>query len=151
MTHLTLLFDAKCGFCVTCRNWLDRQPKFVEMDFVASHSAESARRFPGLEAPGEAEELVVVADTGEVWRGAKAWLMSLWALAEYREWAERLATPALMPLARALFAVVGSQRKRLSGWLGLKPEDAVVEELRKMCVPRCAAEAGIPLAVRREA
>lgn len=146
MTHLTLLYDAKCGFCVTCRHWLGAQPKFVDMDFVPARSAESAKRFPGLERADQPEELTVVADTGEVWKGTKAWLMSLWALVEYREWAERLASPALMPLARGLFAVVGSQRKRLSGLLGLKGEDEVIEELRKVHVPGCAADDGIPMA-----
>ncbi|MEK7469068.1 MAG: DCC1-like thiol-disulfide oxidoreductase family protein [Planctomycetota bacterium] len=146
MTRLTLLYDAKCGFCVTCRHWLGLQPKFVEVDFVPARSAASAKQFPGLELPEQPEELTVVADTGEVWKGTKAWLISLWALVEYREWAERLSTPALMPLARGLFAVVGSQRKRLSGLLGLKAEDDVIEELRNVHVPRCTSDDGIPMA-----
>ena len=145
MNRLTLLYDARCGFCVTCRHWLGEQPKFIEMDFVPARSAESARRFPGLENPDEPEELVVVADTGEIWKGTKAWLMSLWALVEYREWAERLSSPALMPLARGLFAMVGSQRKKISGLLGLKGEEEVIEELGRVHVPRCAGD-GIPMA-----
>ena len=39
MNRLTLLYDAKCGFCVTCRHWLGQQPKFLEMDFVPARSA----------------------------------------------------------------------------------------------------------------
>jgi len=151
MNRITILYDASCGFCVTCRNWLSFQPKFVEMDFVPARSAESAKRFPGLELSDQPEELTAVADTGEVWKGTKAWLMSLWALVEYREWAERLSSPALMPLARGLFAIVGSQRRRLSGLLGLRAEEDVIAELRTFVVPRCAAEDGIPLAQVAEA
>ena len=143
MKRLTVLYDARCGFCVTCRQWLARQPKFVEMEFVPCRSAESARRLPGLERAGEAEELVVVSDDGEVWRGARAWIVSLWALEEYREWSLRLAVPAFMPLARGLFALVGSQRRRLSGWLGLRAEESVLEELQAMAAPRCAGLAEV--------
>ena len=137
MKRLTVLYDARCGFCVTCRQWLARQPKYVGMEFVPCRSAESARRFPGLEQAGEAEELQVVSDEGEVWRGAKAWIVALWALEDYREWSLRLAAPGLMPLARGLFALVGSQRRRLSGWLGLRAEESVLEELQAMAAPKC--------------
>ena len=145
MKRLTILYDSQCGFCVTCRQWLARQPKFVDIDFVPARSAESARAFPGLEGD-VAEELIAVSDEGEVWKGSKAWIMALWALAEYREWALTLSSPALMPLARADFAVVGSQRRRLSGWLGLKAEEEVVDDLKKMCVPRCATDGEVPFA-----
>ena len=52
------------------------------------------------------DELVVVADTGEVWSGDTAWLMVLWALVEYRDWSYRLADPLLLPTARSFFARV---------------------------------------------
>ena len=48
--------------------------------------------------PSGRDDLVVIAYTGEMWAGDSAWLMVLWALAEYRGWAH---TPALEPPAAA--------------------------------------------------
>ena len=138
MNKLTVLYDAECGFCVRCRWWLVHQPKFVEMDFCPAGSAEAQRRFPELSAPGAVEELLVVDDEGGVYRGAQAWLMCLWALVEFREYAEWLSQPALLPLARGAFAMVSSSRKKISEWLGLEPEAEMIEEMRRADPPRCA-------------
>ena len=56
------------------------------------------------------DDLVVVADSGEVWAGDSAWLMVLWALADYRQWSYRLASPMLLPTARTLFAKLSEYR-----------------------------------------
>jgi predicted DCC family thiol-disulfide oxidoreductase YuxK len=141
MNKLTVLYDAACGFCVRCRWWLINQPKYVEMDFCPSGSAEALERFPELSSPGTVEELLVVDDEGGVYRGTQAWLMCLWALVEYREYADWLSNPALMPLARGAFAMVSSNRKNISGWLGLEPETQMLEELRQAEPPRCAGPA----------
>lgn len=140
MDKLTVLYDSACGFCVKCRWWLIHQPKFVEMDFVPAGSPEAAEKFPGLGAPGVVDELVVVDDEGGVYRGAHAWLMCLWALAEYREWSEWLSAPGMLPLARGAFAMVSSNRKTISSLLGLSPEqeEGLVDEIRKVEPPRCA-------------
>ena len=138
MNQLTVLYDAYCGFCVRCRWCLVHQPKFVEMDFCPAGSAEAQRRFPELSAPGAVDELLVVDDEGGVYRGAQAWLMCLWALVEFREYADWLSQPALLPLARGAFAMVSSSRKKISQWLGLKPEAEMIEELRQAEPPRCA-------------
>jgi predicted DCC family thiol-disulfide oxidoreductase YuxK len=141
MNKLTVLYDAACGFCVRCRWWLINQPKYVEMDFCPSGSPEALERFPELSSPGTVEELLVVDDEGGVYRGTQAWLMCLWALVEYREYADWLSQPALMPLARGAFAMVSSNRKNISGWLGLEPETQMLEELRQAEPPRCAGPA----------
>src|SRR5262245_5538721 len=141
MNKLTVLYDANCGFCVRCRWWLINQPKYVEMDFCPAGSPEALERFPELAAAGTVDELLVVDDEGGVYRGTQAWLMCLWALVEYRETADWLSQPALMPLARGAFAMVSSNRKTLSGWLGLEPETQMLEELRQAEPPRCAGPA----------
>lgn len=138
MNKLTVLYDADCGFCIRCRWWMLHQPKFVELEFLPAGGPDAAQRFPELAAPGAVEELIVVDDEGGVYRGAHAWLMCLWALVEYREWSDWLAAPALLPLARGAFALVSSNRKKLSAWLGLAPEGEVIEEIRHAEPPRCA-------------
>jgi len=77
-----------------------RQPAFVPLIFVALQSNEAQRRFPGVDALKPGEQLLVISDQGAVYRGADAWIMCLWALENYREHAQRLAHPVLLPLAR---------------------------------------------------
>jgi hypothetical protein len=73
-------------------------------------------------AAGDRDELKVRADSGEMWTGDNAWLMVLWALANYRAWSYRLAGPLLRPLARGIIANVSAWRGSLSCSLRLKPE-----------------------------
>jgi hypothetical protein len=109
MTRLTLFYDARCGLCCALREWIGRQPALIPVDCRPSS--------------GASDDLVVVADTGERWSGDSAWLMVLWALADYRHWAYRLASPALLPTARRMFATLSAYRGSLSCHLGLEPED----------------------------
>jgi predicted DCC family thiol-disulfide oxidoreductase YuxK len=139
MRKLTVLFDAGCGFCRRCRWWLERQPRYLEMEFVPAGSSEAARRFPGLEPPGDVEELVVVDDEGGVYRNGEAFVMCLYALENYREWSELLAQPSLLPLARAAFEALSDHRRRLSRWLGLETPEGVVESLSASAPVECPA------------
>lgn len=108
MTRLTLFYDARCGLCCALRDWIGRQRQLVPLDCRPKPDAQ--------------EELVIVADSGEMWSGDGAWLMVLWALAEYRHWAYRLASPALLPAARQLFAQISAYRGEISCHLGLTPQ-----------------------------
>ena len=141
VTRLWVLYDPSCGFCVRCARWLAEQHVFVPLTCLALDSAQIARRFPTLPAP-DREELTVVDSAGGVYRGAKAWLMALWALQEYRAWSLRLARPGLLPLARNAFELVSSNRHVLSRMLRLKGEreiaDALTKTLGPADRPRCA-------------
>jgi predicted DCC family thiol-disulfide oxidoreductase YuxK len=107
MTTLTVYYDDRCGLCCAVRDWIAQQRQLVPLACVPK-----ARQDGG-------DELVVAADTGECWSGDTAWLMVLWALAEYRSWSYRLATPALLPTARAAFALISKYRGSLSCAVGL--------------------------------
>jgi predicted DCC family thiol-disulfide oxidoreductase YuxK len=140
VTRLTVFYDARCGLCCAVRSWLSRQPQLIPLDCrPKSARGRGERPFDSLRSlrvvPSEvdgreqgekpamdADELVVVADSGEVWSGDSAWLMVLWALTEYRQWSYRLASPLLLPTARTLFATLSEYRGSLSCRLGLKPE-----------------------------
>jgi predicted DCC family thiol-disulfide oxidoreductase YuxK len=116
---LTVLYDGRCALCRRARTWLAAQPKYVSMAFVDAGSEEARRRFPSLEAGATLEELTVVGRRGEVYRGAKAWLMCLWALKRYRSAALRLSAPGMQPMARRLVAWVSRNRFRIgaaAGW-----------------------------------
>jgi len=107
MTRLTMNYDARCGLCCAVRDWVARQRQFLPIDCRASKTA---------------DEIVIEADSGEVWRGDAAWLIVLWALADYRHWSYRLASPALLPTSRRLFATLSAYRGPISCRLGLEPE-----------------------------
>lgn len=135
---LTVLYDSSCGFCVSCRRWIEHQPAYVSLRFIASQSARAASLFPELTQGDAREELVVVTDEGDVYRGASAWIMCLWALQEYREWALRLSAPALLPFARQAFELLSRNRKGISCRLGLLLEPELFEKLRGAAAPTCS-------------
>ncbi|MFI1045685.1 thiol-disulfide oxidoreductase DCC family protein [Streptomyces griseoruber] len=119
--RLTVLYDADCALCAFVRDWLVRQPQLVPVEPVAAGSAEAAARFPGLDHRATLEEITVVGDGGQVYRGAAAWIVTLWALREHRPLAHRLSTPAGARLAKgAVLAAAkwrGARRKE-TGWGG---------------------------------
>jgi predicted DCC family thiol-disulfide oxidoreductase YuxK len=137
MQRLYVLYDGRCGLCRVARQWLERQETLVELEFLAAGSFEAARLFPTLADTDRPEELIVVSEEGGVYRGGHAWIMCLYALEDYREWAEWLSSPALLPLARQGFAMLSEHRGRISRWLGLASEHEVVEALGRVVAPAC--------------
>ncbi|MDR3619468.1 MAG: DUF393 domain-containing protein [Paludisphaera borealis] len=139
MEKLYVLYDADCGLCSWARRWIIQQPAFLPLRFIPAGSDTAARLFPGLSRPDEPkQELVVVGDDGAVYRNENAWIMCLYALEEYREWAVRLAHPLLRPLAREGFALLSRQRPRISRWLSLASEVEIADTLRHVHAPSCA-------------
>ncbi len=141
MRRLTVLYDSKCGFCVRCRHWIDRQEKMLGLELLPATAEQVRRRFPTLRHADPPEELVVIDDEGGVYRGADAWIMCLYALADYREWSQRVATPALRPLARSAFEWISTHRRSISRQLGLSAEQDVVAVLQPLRPTPCVLEA----------
>jgi predicted DCC family thiol-disulfide oxidoreductase YuxK len=135
--RLSILYDGSCGFCIRVKDWIGRQAPLVPVDFVASGSAEAVDKFRQVPAG----ELAVVADTGEVWLGNRAWIVCLWALRDYRDLAVRLSSPFLLLMAREAFALVSSQRSALSAMLPPPSDRELEQQLRKVVAPRCQTEA----------
>ena len=126
MKRLYVLFDQECGLCLACGRWLARQEAFIELAFIPLQSPDIPRRFPGLrEWPGLdlREKLVVVSDEGAVYQGQYAWIMCLFALRDYREWAQRLADPALLPFAKQVCELVSRNRLAITQFLHLPVGD----------------------------
>ena len=119
MKTLHVLYDAECGLCRACREWLEAQPQYVRLEFHAAQAPETARRFPGLGAPRPAE-LVAVDERGRFYRGERAWVIVLWALKEYRGLADTLASPLLMPIARRVISAVSERRHGISKLLQIR-------------------------------
>jgi len=109
---LTVLFDPHCALCRRSRGWMLRQESYVELRFVACSGEEARLRYGDI--PWLGDELVVVADTGDVWIGPAAFLTCLWALVAWREWSYGLSGPAFAPLAERFFEALSSRRKGLA-------------------------------------
>ncbi|HET8644304.1 MAG TPA: DUF393 domain-containing protein [Vicinamibacteria bacterium] len=143
MERLTVLYDSGCGLCVRAREWLSRQAALLPLEFVPAASAQARRRFPGLEHKDPPEELVVVDDEGGVYRNDEAWIMTLYALEEYRGWSLRLASPGLRPVARAAFEWLSRHRGGLSRLLSLS-DDAIDARVRPYRASSCARPGAAP-------
>lgn len=114
MNKLTILYDADCALCQQCRAFLAREPAYIALEFLPLQTPDLATRFPGFADLHPEREIIVIADTGEVWQGGAAWITCLYALRNYREWSYRLATPTLLPLAKRLVAAISRNRHFLS-------------------------------------
>lgn len=112
---LTVLYDADCSLCRSARAWLERQPVHVPLRFVPAGSAHAVRLFPALDQRQALRDITVVDDRGKVYRGAKAWVVCLWATREHRERSRTLAKPALWPLAKRFVTWVSTHREGLAG------------------------------------
>ncbi|MEU4092767.1 DCC1-like thiol-disulfide oxidoreductase family protein [Streptomyces sp. NPDC026673] len=112
--RLTVLYDPDCSLCSFVRGWLARQRQIVPLDLVPVGSEEARRRFPELDHATTLREITVIGDSGQIYRDDAAWLVCLWALAEYRPMAHRLSTRAGAPVARA--AVLAAARFREAQW-----------------------------------
>jgi len=116
---LTVLYDSSCALCRKARSWLQDQPKYVEMEFVPADSLVARRLFPDLDHASTLQDLTVIGSGGELYRGAKAWVMCLWALKKYRSAALRMSEPEMLPVARRLIAWVSRNRFEIgeaAGW-----------------------------------
>jgi predicted DCC family thiol-disulfide oxidoreductase YuxK len=114
MNALTVLYDPTCGLCRRAHEWLALQQKLVEMSFVPCNSEEARKRYPALNHSLTQQDLTVIGDRGAVYYGPKAWLMVLWALTRYREWAYRLSTPELLPTTKRVVSAISQNRYQIS-------------------------------------
>jgi hypothetical protein len=95
--------------------------------------------FPGLEKLAGSNDLVVVSDLGEVYLNNHAWIMCLYALEEYRDWALRLASPLLLPLARQAFETLSKNRQTISRWISARSsEKDIAAELGRAELNSCS-------------
>lgn len=112
--RLTVLYDAQCPLCAFVRDWLTGQRQLVPLDTVPAGSPEARHRFPALDHAATLEEITVVGDGGQIYRGPGAWIACLWALAEHRPLAYRLSTPSGLRVARG--AVLAAAKYRGARW-----------------------------------
>ncbi|MFJ8160689.1 thiol-disulfide oxidoreductase DCC family protein [Streptomyces sp. NPDC096136] len=126
--YLTVLYDRDCPVCVHIRNWLGRQRQLVPLRLVPAASAQAWRRFPKLAHAQTLREITVIGDGGQVWRGTDAFIMCLWALADHRAMADRLATPAGRPFAKAAMYTAAAVRHAVRTKSAADPGEPACDE-----------------------
>ena len=139
MDRFTVLYDARCNLCSHLRAWLATQPAYVQLVFVPAGSPEAQRRFPELDHAATTSELTVIGDDGAVYIEAKAFLICLWALRDYRAWSLRLSSPDMLPLARRVVLWVAQNRFRF----GTRSLDAILSDsagLAADCADGCSVK-----------
>lgn len=132
MNHLTIFYDSKCGLCSRFKSWLEKEPAYVELLFHPYDSLEAERILPGIERYDPEKELLVLADNGDLYRGADSWIMCLWATRNHRLQAARLAQPGIKPLVKRICVVVSSGRHNLSALLHLSADADLASDIAKL-------------------
>jgi len=151
MEKLYVLYDPTCELCCRLKNWIIIQRSWIGIAVIEQGSEKAKRLFPELEHIAGKEDLAVISDEGDVYLNDSAWIMVLYALVEYREWASRLTSPLLMPLARQAFAALSKNRHWISSLLSSDDDAAVAGELRKVELVPCALPANpAPTSTLRE-
>ncbi|MCM2426617.1 thiol-disulfide oxidoreductase DCC family protein [Streptomyces sp. RKAG337] len=116
--RLTVLYDADCRLCTFVRGWLARQRQLVPLDLVPACSPEARGRYPDLDHASTLSRITVIGDQGQLYTGDAAWIVILWALAEYRPMAHRFSTPVGAPLARAAVLAAAKYRAATTPYAG---------------------------------
>jgi len=133
-----VLYDPKCELCCRLKNWILVQRSWIGIAVMEAGSEKAKRLFPELEQIAGKDDLAVISDEGAVYLNDRAWIMVMYAMVEYREWASRLTHPLLMPLARQAFAALSKNRRLLSRMLSSDDPDMIAGELRKVELEPCA-------------
>jgi predicted DCC family thiol-disulfide oxidoreductase YuxK len=141
MQKLYVLYDPKCELCCRLKNWILVQRSWIGLAVVEAGSAKAKRLFPELEQVATENDLAVISDDGAVYLNDRAWIMVLYAMVEYRDWAARLTHPLLLPLARQAFATLSKNRHFLSRLLNSENVETIAAALSKVELEPCAMPA----------
>lgn len=141
MKTLTVFYDPACGLCAAFRNWLEIQPKRVEVKFLPYDSPAALDQFPELMGLGPDEDVVVMADDGRWWQGPAAWITCLWVTRDHRDWAFRLAKPAFQPFVRRVVHLLSENRIVLSRLFRLRHDLDLAKALGSLSPPVCVGSA----------
>ena len=138
MQTLYVLYDPKCELCRRLKDWILVQRSWIGLAVLEAGSEKARRLFPELESIAGKDDLAVISDEGAVYLNNRAWIMVLYAMVEYRDWAARLTHPLLAPMARQAFVTLSKNRHRLSSWLST---ESIANELRMVKLDPCAVPA----------
>ena len=136
-SRIEVFYDGRCGMCCTFHEWIYRQPRAFAIDFIPYQSARAESVFPGIGTLDPARQMIVRTESGEVFRGAEAWVMCLLSCANHQTAARRLASPGLLPVAIRACNLLAANRHSLSKVFFRRKDRQVREKLHQMAAPAC--------------
>ena len=136
MQTLYVLYDPKCELCARLKEWLLIQRSWLGLSMVPAGSEKAEKMFPGLKDVAGCNDLVVVSDEGDVYLNNSAWIMALYALEDYRDWACRAKGIRSGCASRQAFEIVSRNRYAISRWLRMRPE-ILAYDLSKVRLATC--------------
>jgi predicted DCC family thiol-disulfide oxidoreductase YuxK len=134
---IEVYYDGRCGMCCTFHEWINRQPRAFEIDFIPYQSPEAEKAFPGVSTLDPAREMIVRTDDGVILRGAEAWVWCLHSCANCRDLARNLAQPAMLAVAIKMCRLLAANRHGLSKIFFHRKDREVRETLHLMTPPEC--------------
>ena len=108
---LTVLYDSQCPVCRRARSWVAGQATLVRVEFVAAGSPDALQRFPHLDHGATLQDITVLDDGGRLYRGDRAWIMVLWAVASTRPLALDVASGRKRRMFRSIKGATELARK----------------------------------------
>ena len=134
---IEVYYDGRCGMCCSFHEWINRQPRAFQIEFIPYQAPHAERTFPGLGALDPAREMVVRTSGKEIFRGAEAWVWCLYSCANHQAAARRLGGPRLLPIAIHGCRVLAANRHTLSKVFFRSKDKKVRQELHHMAVAKC--------------
>lgn len=134
---IEVFYDGRCGMCCSFHEWIHRQKRAFDIDFVPYQAAEAEEVFPGIHTLDPAREMIVRTSDGGVFRGAEAWVWCLYSCANYQGLAKRLARPAMLAVAIRVCRLLAANRHGLSKVFFRRKDREVRETLHQMTPPEC--------------
>jgi predicted DCC family thiol-disulfide oxidoreductase YuxK len=117
MNNIYILYDAQNEFCLRCRAWLATEPALLPLEFIPYQAPELLAKFEGIQPYLAQNSLLAVTAQGAVYTGPQAFIMCLYALENYRDWAARLSDPALLPYAAQAVGLFASFEGTTPPWV----------------------------------
>ncbi|MDB9741293.1 DUF393 domain-containing protein [Akkermansiaceae bacterium] len=137
INKIEVFYDGHCGMCCTFHEWLNKQKRAFEVEFIPYQSDRAIEVFPEIETLDPDKEMIVRTDDGEIYQGAEAWVICLHSGKKYQGIADKMASPALLPMAKKTCNILAANRLKLSGLLFKKKDQEVAEHLHEMEGPDC--------------
>lgn len=134
---IEVFYDGRCGMCCSFHEWINRQPRAYQIDFIPYQSPCAEKVFPGIGTLDPAREMIVRTCRNEIYRGAEAWVLCLYGCANHQAAAMKLATPGLLSVAIRACRVLAANRHSLSKVFFRRKDKAVRETLHQMQAPEC--------------
>ena len=134
---IEVFYDGRCGMCCSFHEWIHRQERAFQIDFVPYQAERAEEVFPGIHTLDPAREMIVRVDNGEIYRGAEAWVMCLYSCANHRDMAKRLARPAMLAVAIRVCHLLAANRHGLSKVFFRREDKEVRKTLHQMDLLEC--------------